>query len=134
MGESGICYSYFSNPGSFKSLYSGGGAVSPSQGYWFSVDSILKDVPGEGCEETAGQILWGVLSKCSVSADCPPVPAGSSGVNNLPCPISPSVGATEMSRPADAPLPPPRERRGSRKQNKASLHLQSRGLALQRSR
>lgn len=41
MGESGIWCSYFSNLGSFKSLYSGGEVVSPSQGYWFLVDSIL---------------------------------------------------------------------------------------------
>lgn len=42
MGDNGTWCSYFSNPGSCKSLYSGREAVPPSQGYWLSVDSILR--------------------------------------------------------------------------------------------
>lgn len=115
-------HSYFSNPGSFKSLYSGGEVVSPSQGYWFSVDSIPKEVPGQGCEETAGQILWWVLSKCSISADCPPVPARSSGVNSLPCPNLPLCRNYRDVRACRLPLPlPEREEEAESKPTPSSV-------------
>lgn len=53
----------------------------------------------------------GVLSKCSVSADCPPVSAGSSGVNNLPCPISPSQSYRDVTACRLPPSPSQREKR-----------------------
>lgn len=88
---------------------------------------VLKQPPGEGCEESAGQTVWCVLSKCSISADYALVPAGSPSLNTLPCP-SPPLCRNYRDITACRLLPSPSWREKRKQKAKQSLAPSSKPL------